>query len=130
MLIDNGDGTYTAGPLDVMFIYHHVGAGTYHPAFYEERPMPGPVAPHDELEFVRLFSKMHHTQGAPTLEEAQQLLVEMRGKIKVDDLNVESETPIPWSGELGDVMLVLNWRKKGAETAFSPHLAPLISVSL
>jgi hypothetical protein len=119
MLIDKGDGTYAAGPLDVIFIYHHVEAGTFHPVFYEEHPMPGPVGPYNELEFVRLFSKMHHTRGAPTLEGAQELLAEMRTTIKVEDHNVESEHPMPWDGELGDVMIVPNWRKKGAERSFS-----------
>lgn len=119
MLINNGDSTFTAGLLDIMFIYYYLEEDIYQPVFYEGRPMPGPVAPYDELEFVRLFGKMHYTQGATTLEGAQQLLAEMREKIKVDDLNVESYHPMPWDGELDDVIIVPNWRKKGFDRSFS-----------
>ena len=115
MLLNNGDGTFTAGPLDVMIIYHNVLTDTYHPAFYEERPMPGPATP----AFVRLFSKVHHIEGAKTLEGAQALLAELRAKIKLDDLNVESEHPMPWDGELGHVLFVPNWRKGGVDHPFS-----------
>ena len=67
MLSNNGDGTYTLGPADVMCIFK-LPTGRHHVAILEESPMPGPPQPLDALSFLRLRSKMHHTGGAETLE--------------------------------------------------------------
>jgi hypothetical protein len=114
-----------AGPLDAIFIYHNIEGDTYHPVYYRERPMPGPIQPHDELSIVRLASHMHHTVGAETLEEAKQMLADMREQVAIDDLNVDSEHPVPWNGELGDIMVVPNWRKRGEERPFATLLEPV-----
>jgi hypothetical protein len=123
LLFGNGDGMLAAGPLDVVLIYHHVEAGTYHPAIYLDRPMPGPVVPYDEREMVRLRSDQHHTEGAPTLEAAKALVAELRLQLKVEDSNVDVDHPLPWDGRLGDVLIVPNWRKRGAGRTFSSVLA-------
>jgi hypothetical protein len=63
-LISNGDGTYTAAPLDVLMILHDVVAGTYHAAFFEEAPLPGNAT---SVRSVRLRCRMHRLRGAPSL---------------------------------------------------------------
>lgn len=111
MLIANGDGTYTAGPLDVMFVLHDVAHGTYHAAFFEEAPMPGPIADATEVEVVRLRSKFHHTAGAPDLAGAQVHLDEMLTKITVPESNFWRDHVVAWDGELGVTLLEANWRR-------------------
>lgn len=120
MLVNNGNGTYTVGPLDVICIYHNVTAGTYHPVIYRESPMPGVIKPHTEADNVRLKSSMHHTEGAPTFDGALGLLAQLRERILIPDCNVFTEQALPWDGQLADVMVVSNWRKPGFERDFRP----------
>jgi len=111
MLINNGDGTYTGGPLDIWCILHNVEAGTYHAAFFEEDPMPGPIEPDfRKVKPVRLRSKMHHTTGADSLEGAQAHLDEMVAKVQVPEQNVWRDEPMPWDGEIGITFIADNWR--------------------
>ena len=120
MLIPNEDRTYTGGPLDVILIYHNIDKGTFHPVFYEEYPMPGPVSDVKDETMVRLRSKMHHTVGFATLEEAQEnVRAEMRLQISLPDANIAIERALPWSGNLDDVWLVHNWRREGNERTFA-----------
>lgn len=126
MMIENGDGTYTSGPLDVVLIYHNVRAGTFHTAYYAEAPFPGPVAPVGETPLVRLVSKMHHTTGHATLEEAQEnARSEFLPVVGVRDYNVDLEHPMPWDGSIGDVIVMPNWRMTGAEMTFSDAVAAM-----
>lgn len=112
MLIRHDDGTFTAGPLDVLCILHYVEAGTYHAAFFEERPPPGPPEPDfRKLKIVRLRSKMHHTTGAPDLDGANTHLDELATKIKVPDENLWRD-PIEWDGTQGIVLVRDNWRRE------------------
>lgn len=111
MLIKNDDGTYTAGPLDAMVILHDVTTGRYHPAFFVEAPFPGPPSDVEVQPIVRLKSQLHHTKGAATLVEAQVLFDEMSGKIQISEHNQVRGAEIPWTGELGLVWVVSNWRK-------------------
>lgn len=62
------EGKFSGGPFDVICIQHDVATGRYHAAFYEERPMPGPDVGTPPV--LRLKSKMHHTVGAETFDEA------------------------------------------------------------
>ena len=120
MLIANGDGTYSAGALDVIMIYHNVDAGTFHPVFYEESPMPGPVPDHGDVTVVRLKSSLHRTTGFDSLEEAQEnVRNEMRLKFILPGANVAIEKAIPWDGELGDVKVVQNWCREGNHRTFA-----------
>lgn len=127
MLIPNEDGSYTGGPLDVILIYHNIGAGTFHPVFYEEHPMPGRVLDVKDEAVIRLKSKIHHTVGFGTLEEAQDnVRAEMRSQITLPDTNIAIERALPWDGALGDVWLVQNWRQKGDERNFAEvNLVPV-----
>ncbi len=111
MLIDNGNGTHTAGSADVLCILKDVTTERFHAAFFEESPMPGPVKPIMELDFIRLKSKMHHTGGADTLDGALEHLKELSEKVKVPDTNVWKE-PIDWDGVPGIVWMLPNWLKK------------------
>ena len=97
MLIGNEDGSNTAGPLDVLCILHDAeGSKRFHPAFIEERPMPGPIQPPKDMTFARMESKMHHTGGFATLEEAQASLRDDLSK-RILCRNVIYK-PIPWDG--------------------------------
>lgn len=109
MLLANGDGTYTGGAFDVLCILHNVETDTYHAAIFLERPMPGPVLSVENTKIVRLMSKGHHTEGAPTLEEAQKHLDEFAEKIKVPEENIWRE-PRPWDGSLGIIWVEPNWK--------------------
>lgn len=109
MLIDNKNGTYTAGQADIIVILH-LPSGTFHPAFFEEHPLPGQTKPIIEESFLRLKSKMHHTQGALTLEGAQKLLDEMRDKIILPDANVIRDKAIDVM-EPVNTWILPNWIK-------------------
>lgn len=110
MIINNGDGTLTMGPADVICVFR-LPTGRYHLAILEEKPMPGPLVPIDELDIVRLKSDGHHTIGAETLEGAQKHIAEYRQKLIVDDANVVADVAF----EIADPVCVLhvrNWIKE------------------
>ncbi|MDP3726401.1 MAG: hypothetical protein Q8R36_04365 [bacterium] len=109
MLIENGDNTYLAGPADILCILK-LPTGTFHVAFFEEKPMPGPIRPINELDGIRLKSKMHHTVGGKTLAEAQAHLRELRAKIKLPDQNVVDDAAIEVEDPV-NVLLLLNWTR-------------------
>lgn len=96
MMIGNEDGTFTAGPLDVLCILQHEKTGRFHPAFVEERPLPGPVPSPKDMTFARMKSKMHHTTGFDTLEAAVTDLREDLAK-KLSCRSV-LEKPLLWNG--------------------------------
>jgi len=110
MLIQNMDmKSYTGGPFDILCILRDVDTGRYHVCFFEEHPVP-----YQDLETrcVRLKSKMHHTIGAATFDEAKDHMKEMREKIILCDNNV-SIKPIGWDGQTRLVWLVDDWHEKG-----------------
>lgn len=109
MLIKQDDKTYVAGPADILCILK-LPAGTFHVAFFEEHPMPGPVRPISELGVIRLKSKMHHTVGGKTLAEAQTHLSEMRSKIKLPDANVVGDRAIEVEDPV-NVWVLPNWTR-------------------
>jgi hypothetical protein len=109
MLIPKGDGTYMCGPLDVACILHDVAKDRYHAAFFYEKPFPGEVPSVEETCLVRLKSKMHHTEGAPTLEEAQIHLDELLETLTIDEENIWRDAQ-PWDGGVGIVWVVENWK--------------------
>lgn len=114
MLISNGDRTFTGGPLNIIVLLRDVNTNRYHACFAEEMPMPGPVGAPDELTFVRLKSKMHHTGGAATLEEGRVHVRELAAQIQLYAENV-SEEPEDWDGQAFTV-LVANWRRSPIRT--------------
>jgi hypothetical protein len=107
MLIEKDGGMLLAGPADMVCILK-LPAGTFHVAFFEEHPMPGPVQPINELPVIRLRSKMHHTSGSPTFEGAQQHVRELRAKIELPDSNVLDSEAIPVRDPVSN-LLVPNW---------------------
>ena len=100
MMKDNGNGTFTAGGLDVLCILHDVNTDRYHAAFFEEKPLPGKIKSIEETDIVRLQSKMHHASGSDTLDVALKHLKELSEKIIVPEENIKKE-PIDWDGCLG-----------------------------
>jgi hypothetical protein len=111
MLINEGDGTYTAGRADIICILQ-LPTNTYHVAFFEEHPMVGQIKPVEQEEFFRLKSKMHHTQGSPTLEGAQIHLDEIRHKLIIPDTNVIRDRAIKVADPV-NVWILPNWIKDG-----------------
>jgi hypothetical protein len=111
MLIDNGNGTFEAGELDVLCILHDENTGKYHAAFFEEHPMPGEIKPIEETNLVRLLSKMHHTEGSTTLEGAIKHLNDLATMINVPKENIWRD-PMEWNGEKGITIFKKNWRMK------------------
>ena len=110
MMVVRKDGTIDVGPLDVVCILHDVNTGRYHSAFFEEYPLPGPVKPFNEVEIVRLKSKMHHETGSENLEGAFVHLHDLADKLNVYADNVWKD-PIGWDGHPGVVITLPNWRK-------------------
>lgn len=108
--MNNGDGTFAGGPLDTLMILHNVKTGRYHSAFFEEHPAPGPVQPTYETQIVHLISKMHHTEGADTLEGAQIHLDKLAEKIQLPKESVFRDKVQEWNGELATVLVLPNWR--------------------
>lgn len=99
------------GALDAIIILHNVDTDTYHASYFVEAPMPGPVVPVDQLEIVRLKSRMHHTRGAATLAAARVHAIDLGARVEMDERNIFDE-PMEWDGELGLVIVVPNWRKQ------------------
>jgi hypothetical protein len=109
MLIENDDGTHSAGPLDLVLFLYHEETQRFHVAFFEESPLPGPVRPIEETTVVRLKSKMHHTAGAQSWEEAQTQLAEFLTKLKVPENNIIRDSFLIWDGQLGKTLISPNW---------------------
>lgn len=105
---ENGRG-YTAGPLDILCILK-LPAGTFHCAFFEESPLPGPVLNVSETTIVRLKSKMHHTQGAETFEEAQAHLKDLSQYIEVPEANIIEDVAVEVEDAV-NVWILDNWTK-------------------
>lgn len=128
MLIEKqGGGAYTGGPLDFVCILHGSQQGRYHPCFVEEKPMPGPVKSVEETDSVRVKSKMHHTAGFATFEEAVEYVkTDFLQKIELPDNNVVLDRAIPWDEEeMAFVMLLGNWvRQERAVGDFLPIEQP------
>jgi hypothetical protein len=110
MLIENGNGTYTAGQGDIICILQ-LPAKTYHVAFFEEHPFAGQIKPIQDEDLLRLKSKMHHTTGSPTLEGAQKHLDDMRTKIILPDSNIVRDRAIKVEDPVS-VWVLPNWIKQ------------------
>ncbi len=84
----------------LIMMLHNTAAGTYHPIFYLESPLPcGEAANH----ITRYKSKMHHTGGFKTLEEATaDIHSNLVARIKENFFtapDIEIENHIEWNGE-------------------------------
>ncbi len=110
MLMQRGDGTFDAGQADVLCVLKDVNTGRYHAAFFEEHPLPGNPKPISELDFIRLKSKMHHTEGSDSLNGALVHLQELSEKIHIGKQCIWKQ-PIDWNGECSVVMTLPNWLK-------------------
>jgi hypothetical protein len=116
MLLNNGNGTFTGGPLDAIMILHNIDRGTYHAAFFEEHPLPGPVLDVEKTKLVRLQSRFHHTEGSLTFEGAVQHVKELAEKITLPKENIFKDKPREWDGKIGITYLVDNWRASDTTT--------------
>jgi len=75
---------------------HNTKLNKWHPAFFEEKPLPGP--PSDKKP-VRHKSKMHHTTGFDTREEALASLEDPRFEQELGSIQKCLEEDILWDGE-------------------------------
>lgn len=125
MLIPKSGGGFTGGVLDFICILQS-SAGRFHPAFVEEKPMPGPVTNADEMDFVRAKSKMHHTTGFATMQEAvEDVRTEMRSKIDLPDANVAIDRPVAWDEQqMIFTMMLPNWTRDGAPSLMDCLVKP------
>jgi hypothetical protein len=109
MLVSKGDGSFLAGPFDVLCILHNRETGRFHPAFFEDHPFPGPRPERfEDIKVIRLKSRMHHTEGATTLEGALRQLADLTKQISVPVTNIWLK-PKAWDGDIGLVWVVDNW---------------------
>lgn len=115
MLIQTGENQTCGGPLDFICILKSNKTGRFHPAFVEEKPMPGPIPDVADTKFVRVKSKMHHTAGFETFEEAVTNVQEsMRPRLTLSDDNVALEHSVDWDEkQMIFTMILLNWRACG-----------------
>jgi len=108
MLIETKEkGVFNALSADMICILK-LPAGTFHVAFFEEHPMPGPVQPISDLSALRLKSKMHHTRGAKTLEEAKEHAKKLCEQIILPDESVFVDKAIEVDDPVNNIV-VGNW---------------------
>ena len=109
MLVRKDDGTFQAGPADIMCILK-LPTGTFHVAFFEEEPILGPKQPISELDAARLKSKMYHAIGSATLADEQIRAKKLRLKIKLPNENVLLDEVIE-AEDPEAVWVVPNWTR-------------------
>lgn len=111
LMLIMGEGSATGGPLDFICILRDVRTGRFHPCFVEEKPMPGPTLSVEDTKFVRAKSKMHHTGGFDTFEEAQAYVRDdFSKKLIVPDGNVALNHAINWDSQnIAFVIILPNW---------------------
>lgn len=101
MMIRTGE-KFVTGIQDKILILLNEQTGTYHCAFFEEKPLPGSYL--EPRHVTRVMCRMSHTTGSKTLEGAKHHVAELRATIIVDDRQVFLE-PISWDGRPGMVIL-------------------------
>lgn len=91
----------------IIGMIHNTKNDTYHPVVFSEHPLPGPP---EDGKLVRHKSKMHHTNGFATREEA---LANARGELAERVAEHFSGKPrfclakdFPWDGEGVPAMVV------------------------
>lgn len=125
MYIETATGLL-AGPYDVISMVKDTSTGRYHLYMLYESRMPGlEDTDPDQLRVIRLKSKMHHTEGAATYEDALEQLAEMRTLIQIADENVwvkpEQVFATDCSQGFAGVFFSRPWRGQPG----MPKLAPL-----
>ncbi len=78
----------------IIALIHNAKAGTYHPVLFVENPLPG----NPDISLVRYKSKMHHTAGFSTIDEAKKYAEEDLGP-KVECKNFSFDSVFEWDGE-------------------------------
>jgi hypothetical protein len=76
----------------VIAMLHNVKLNRWHPLVFEENPLPGPSP-----SVIRHKSKMHHTSGFESREEALKSIPELK-----EQCNAHKEClakDIPWDGD-------------------------------
>lgn len=101
------EGVFAALSSDMICIMKLPG-GTFHAAFIEEWPMPGPVVPVSELPILRMKSKFHQTVGVPTLEKAKEEVKKLREKFIIPDISVYVDEAIEVADPVCSFM-IQNW---------------------
>lgn len=118
MRIERDDGTFDGGPLDIWTILFNINTKRFHPVFFSESPLPGPVPSVEEIKVVRLKSRMHHTGGLDTFEKAVTDMKANSEKLRVPETNIW-KCAFAWDGEIPLVWITNNWLKDGEMTGGS-----------
>ena len=94
------DTIATELPEGIITMLHNTKTDTFHTNVFVHSPLPGP--PSDDKP-KRYRSKMHHTKGFPTREEAVASLPELQKNCSDyfgrTELSVEEENDVQWNGE-------------------------------
>lgn len=102
MLSENNDGTYRAGPADIICIIR-LPIGTFHVVLFEEQPIPGQILQINQPKVIRLKSKIYSTEGSTTIKGAQAHSEEFRKIFLLPDQNVVIDKAVDVEGS------ILNW---------------------
>lgn len=96
---------------DLLTIVLVESTGRYHVSVWEEKPLPGASPPRG---VVRLKSKMAHTTGATSFEEALVHVAKLRERLSIDDQNVWTRPDqvfrVPTPDDLVTVRVLPDWR--------------------
>jgi hypothetical protein len=79
----------------IIAMLHNSGANRWHPIVFVESPLPGPHTPDKP---IRHKSKMHHTGGFATREEAEANAKDDLAP-KIEGPRLELATVFEWDGE-------------------------------
>ena len=80
----------------IVALLHNTKEDRWHPIFFYENPLPGP--PSDDKP-VRYKSKMHHTTGFETREEALASLEDPKFEAEFGGIKKCLDEDMPWDGE-------------------------------
>lgn len=80
----------------IIAILRNEREGTFHPIVFAESPLPGPP---DEKKPVRYKSKVHHTTGFATREEAVENATKVLAPEVGDDVRFALVDDVVWDGE-------------------------------
>lgn len=79
---------------------HNLKENTFHPIFYYESPLPGPI---EDQKVLRFKSKGHRTEGfkerplaVESVSELEKQLKEQGDRVRIE---IEEKDDIPWDGE-------------------------------
>lgn len=93
---------------------HNEKDKTYHPIFYYDSPLPGPMDSEANTKIMRYKSKGHHTEGFDTRDKAVTYANELKTRMETEfhdtvQIEIDEADDLIWNGEgiPGDVLIRL-----------------------